>query len=88
MNASFLMDRNPVGTGFDEFGDEKIGMLDHQVAIERNFEVRAETLHHRRTYGEIGDKVAVHDVEMEDGTTARDGLFGVSGELSEVGGED
>jgi hypothetical protein len=88
MYASFLMDRDPVGARFSKFRDEVIGMLDHEMAIKRNLEVFAQTGDHNRADSEVGNEVAVHDVEMEDGAAAFDGLLGVSGKLREIGGEN
>ncbi len=88
MDAGFLVDGHPVGAGFGKFGDEEIGIFDHQVAIEGDFELFPQRAHDGRTDGEIGDEVAVHDVEVEDGATAIDGLLGVNGKLREVGGEN
>ncbi len=70
MNAGFLVDGHPVGSSFREYRDEKIGIFDHEMAIEWDFEMLAEGADDRRTDGEIGDKVTIHDVEMEDGGAA------------------
>ena len=89
VDAGFLMDGNPVGTGFGEGGDELIGIFDHQMAIEGNAGKRlAERSDYGRADGDVGDKVAVHDVEMEDGAAAIESGAGVDGKLGEVGGED
>ncbi len=34
MDAGFLVDGHPIGAGFGKFGDEEIGVFDHEVAIE------------------------------------------------------
>jgi hypothetical protein len=88
MDASLLMDGYPVGASFREFGNEEIGILDHEVTIERDFELAAKRANHGWAYGEIGDKVAVHDIEMENGATTVDGLLGIGGKLREVGGKN
>ena len=88
MDAGFLVNGNPVGTGFGKFGNEEIGILDHKVTIERDFELAAKRADHGRADGEIRDEVAVHDVEVENGAAAVDGLLGVGGKLRKVGGEN
>jgi len=64
MDAGFLMDGDPVSAGFGEFRNEEIGILDHKVTVEGNFELMAERTDNGRSNGEIGDEVTVHDVEM------------------------
>ena len=88
MDAGFLVHGDPVGAGFRKFGDEEVGIFDHEMAIERNFELLAERANDGRADGEVGDEVAVHDVEVEDGAAAVDGLLGFGGELREIGGEN
>jgi hypothetical protein len=88
MDASLLMDGNPVGANFREFGNEEIGILDHEVAIEGDFELATKGANDRRPDSEIGDEVAVHDIEMEDGAATVDGLLGIGGKLREVGGKN
>jgi len=88
MDAGFLVDGHPVGAGFGKFGDEEIGIFDHQVAIERDFELFAQRAHDGRADGEVGNEVAVHDVEVQDGAATVDGLLGVDGELREICGEN
>jgi hypothetical protein len=88
MDASFLMHGDPVGAGFGKFGDEEVRIFDHEVAIERNFQLFAERANDWGADGEVGDEVAIHDVEVEDGAAALDGLLGFGGELREIGGEN
>ena len=89
MDAGFLVNGDPVGAGFGEGRDELIGIFDHEVAIEcdagKGF---AERGNDGWTDGDVGDEVAVHDVEMENGAATIKRSAGVSGEIGEVGGED
>jgi len=89
VDAGFLMHGNPVGAGLGEGFDEVIGIFDHQVAVERDvadgFTQRGD---YRRADGDVGDEVAVHDVDVKDGAAGVDGGLGLSAELGEVGGED
>jgi hypothetical protein len=88
MDAGFLVNGNPVSTGIGEFGDEEIGILDHQVAIEGNRDDFSEPLHDGRANGDVGNEVAIHDVDVEDGAAAVDGQLRFGAELREIGGED
>lgn len=88
MDAGLLVNGDPVGAGFGKFGDEEIGILDHEVAVKWDFELLAKGFDDRRTDGEIGDKMAIHDVEMENCPAAIDGLLGIGSKLREVGGEN
>ena len=89
VHAGFLMDGDPVGAGFGEGGDEVVGILDHQVAVERHVaDGFAERGDDRRADGDVGDEVAVHDVDVKNGAAAVDGGLRLSAELREVGGEN
>ena len=68
--------------------DEVVGVFDHQVAVEGEFGDGAEGLDHGRAEGDVGDEVAVHDVDVEDGAAAALGGCDFVGEMGEVGGED
>ena len=68
----------------------KIGIArrDHQVHVEHLFRVAANRLHHIRADGDVGNEMAVHDVDMDPvgagGVNRPDFLA----ELGEIGGED
>ena len=49
---------------------------------------RADRLHHRRPEGDVGDEVAVHDVDVDGARAAALGGGDVLAEAREVGGED
>jgi hypothetical protein len=42
-----------------------VGILDHQVNVERDGTHVREASHNRQTKGQIGDKVAIHDVHVQ-----------------------
>ena len=86
--ADLLLDGDHVGAGLGEGGDEGVGILDHQVAVERELGDRADGLDHGRAEGDVGDEVAVHDVDVDDGAAAALGRGDFVGEMGEVGGED
>ena len=86
--ADLLVDGDHVGAGLGEGGDEGVGVLDHQVAVERELGDGADGLDHGRAEGDVGDEVAVHDVDVDDGAAAALGRGDFVGEVGEVGGED
>ena len=64
------MHADPVGPGIGKGGDELVGVLDHQVAIEGQVGRLAQALHHRRPEGDVGHKMPVHDVHVDDRAAA------------------
>jgi hypothetical protein len=64
MNAGFLMDGNPMGTGVGEGRDELVRSLNHKMTIERDSGDLAESGDNCRPKGKIGDEVTIHDVHM------------------------
>ncbi len=86
--ADLLMDGHHVGAGFGEGVDEVVGVFDHHVAVERELGDGAEGLDHGRAEGDVGDEVAVHDVDVDDGAATALGGGDFVGEMGEVGGED
>ena len=48
MRAGLVVDADPVGSGLGKRRDEFIGVIDHQVAVERQVGGLAQALHHRR----------------------------------------
>ena len=54
-----------VGAGLGEGGEVGIDRADHQVHVERQAGVRAQRLQHQRAEAEVGDEMAVHDVEVQ-----------------------
>ncbi len=86
--ADLLVDGHHVGAGFGEGFDEVVGIFHHHVAVEGEFCDRAEGLDHGRAEGDVGDEVAVHDVDVDDGAATALGCCDVVGEVGEVGGED
>jgi hypothetical protein len=73
MDAGFLVDGDPVGAGFGDGRDEVVGTFDHEMAVERDLGNLAEGGDYGRADRKIGDEVAVHDVDVENGSAAFDG---------------
>ena len=76
-----------VGAGLGEGGEVGIGRADHQVHVERQARVRAQRLQHQRAEAEVGDEMAVHDVQVQPvGAGGLDRLDLVA-QAGEVGGQ-
>ena len=86
--AEFGVDGDGVGAGGLERLDEDFGALAHEVDVEEEGGEGAEGFDDVGAEAEVGDEVAVHDVEVEPlGAGAVDALeFSV--EAGEVGGEE
>ena len=85
----FLMNRNPVDPGVCKNRNKLVGILDHQMTIERNVHRLAQGCDHGRADGDVGDEVTVHDINMEEGRTASHrgiGIFCQAGEISRQNG--
>jgi hypothetical protein len=88
MHASFVMDGDPVGTCFNQRGNELVRTFDHEMTVERDTGGLAETSDHGGADGEIGDNVAVHDVHVENRGSAFHGGLRFCAEASEVSGKN
>jgi hypothetical protein len=88
MNARFLMHGDPVRAGFRERWDELIGILNHQVTIERNIRnCFAERSDNGRPDRKIRHKMPVHHIEMQNGAAAFERSFRVGAQLRKVCGQ-
>src|SRR6202166_5012592 len=88
MNASFLVDGNPVGAGLCECTDEFVRSLNHEMTIKRDVYGFAKGSHDRRPDRDVRDEVTIHHVEVKNGRSSRDGGLCLCAEPSEVGGEN
>jgi len=88
VGAGLVMDADPIRAGFGEGRDEVVGILDHQVAIEWKLRRFAQRFDDRWAEGDVGHKVAVHDVDVDDGAAAFFGRRDGVGQVSEVRGEN
>jgi len=70
MRASLVMDADPVGPRLGEGRNKLVRILDHEMAIERKLCHLAEGLYYWRPQGDIGNEVAIHHVDMDDGAAA------------------
>ncbi len=85
VNAGFLMDRNPVRAGIGESRDELVGIFDHQMAVEGNIDGLAKARDNRRPNRNIGHKVAVHHIDMEEGGATSHRGIGIFSQAGEIG---
>src|SRR6266478_1020678 len=89
MYASFLVHGNPAGARFGKCGNKVIGIFDHQVAIKNRFGERlAQPRYNRRADGDVWHKMTVHDVYVQERTSAIERLLRVRCEIREIRGED
>ena len=72
----------------DEGLDEVVGGRGHQVGVEGDLGVFAHAGDDGRTEGEVGDEVAVHDVQVEEVGAGVLDVADFGGESGEVGGEE
>jgi len=68
VTADLLVDGDHVRAGLGEGGDEVVGLLDHEMAVERQLGDRSQRLDHGRTEGDVWNEVAVHHIHMDDGS--------------------
>ena len=86
VRAGLVMDAEPVGARISEGGDELVGVIDHQVAVERQAGTFAQAGHHGWTDGDVGDEVAVHDVDVDGGAATALGRGNLVGQVCEIRG--
>ena len=77
-----------LAAGLAEGGDVVDGIADHQVHIHHQATGAGEGFDDVGPHGEVGHKVAIHDVHVQKiGPRALD-VGGLTGELAEIGGQD
>src|SRR5664279_1583 len=82
--AHFLMHRDPVGPGVGESRNVVVGILNHQMTVQRNIHGFTQRRDHRRPNRDIGHKVAIHDIHMEQGGATSHRLVGILGQAGEI----
>lgn len=88
MRASFLVNRDPIDSCFGEHRNKFVRMFDHQVTVERNPRYSPERGNNRRPNREIGDEVAIHYVNVENGRSTLDGSLSFFAEAREISREN
>ena len=66
MRAGLYVNREIVRSCLCELGDKGIGVRNHEVDVEGQLSDFSERRYDRRTDGQIGDEMSVHDIDMED----------------------
>ena len=61
----FDMNRDRICAGFDKSRRVMIGMLDHEMNVERKIRLLANGRDHGRPKRNVVDKMSIHDVEMD-----------------------
>ena len=64
--ADLLLHADHVRARLRKRGNKLVGILDHQVAIERQLRHRPQRLHHRRPKRNVRHKMPIHHVHMHD----------------------
>jgi len=85
VNAGLLMDRNPIRAGIGESGNVRVTIFDHQVAVKGNIHSLAQGRNYRRPDGDVGHKVTVHHIHMEQGGATSHRSVGILSQAGEIG---
>src|SRR6185295_6919885 len=88
MRNGFDVHRHHAGTGGDEVVDEAIGIVDHQVHVERAGGDALDGANDDRTDRDRRHEVSVHHINVNEIGAAALGGGDVTAQSGEVGGED
>jgi hypothetical protein len=86
--AGLVMHAHPVGASLGKRLDEFVGIVDHHVAVEGQMGDAAQGLDYRWAQSEVGHKVTVHHVDMNDGSPASLSGAHLFAKSCEVGGKN
>ena len=70
MSASFEVHRHPVGTRIRESRNVKIGVLNHQMTIERELGRLPQRTHQLRSERDVRHEMTIHDIDVDDRAAA------------------
>jgi uncharacterized membrane protein len=84
VDAGFLVHRNPIRSGIYELGDVLVGVLNHEVAVERDFYCLAQGSYHRWTNRDVRDKMAVHHVHVQHSSAPLNRRMDLVGKMSKI----
>lgn len=88
MDAGFLVNGEPVSSGFGERRNKFVRSFNHEMTIERDFQDSAKRSHDGRPDGYVGNKVAVHNVDVQNGRSAINCRLHLLAESGEVSGKN
>src|SRR5208337_1346741 len=81
------MHRDPVRSRLRKFRDVLVGVLYHQMAVERKPGCPTQTFNHWRPDRQIGHKMPVHDVNMDHAAATRRSPLHLVRQVGEIGRE-
>jgi hypothetical protein len=81
------MHRDPVCSRFCEFGNVLVGVLYHQMAVQRKPGCPAQRFHQRRPDRQVRHKMPIHDVDMDDAAAAGGSPLHLVRQVGEIGRE-
>ena len=84
----FDVKRHALGAGFGEVFDVLVGIADHQVHIGHKSARPHQCLDYVRPHRQVRDKVAIHDVHMDQISSGSLDVRGLSSEPRKIGCED
>lgn len=88
MNAGLLVHGYPVRARLGKLGNKPIGVLDHQMHIKDGISHRPQPFNNRRPNRDVGHKMPIHHVQVNDGCAAFDGGENVIGQVGKIGREN
>jgi len=88
MTTCLVMDADPVRARFGKIGDQCVGILDHQMAIQRQPRCFAQRAHHRRANRDVGHEMTIHHIYMDEGAAATLRRLHRIGQVREVSGKN
>src|SRR5262245_24853071 len=82
------MNEKGIGTGLDKFIQEEVWIRNHEMGFELQRSQFSQRLHDRRTHGNVGDEMAIHDVNMNAVGSCLNRFVDLCRKMAEVGGEN
>ena len=80
------MDGDEIGSRVGEVVDIAVGVVDHQMHVQKGVGVLVDCLQHRQTEGDVGHEAAVHHVEVDE--VGAGNAVKVCAQTGKIGGED
>ena len=88
MRAHFLVYDDDIGSGLSKVFDVLFRVGNHQVCFKWEPGAAADCFNDQRSHGDVGDKVTVHDINLDTMRSRRLCFAYLLAEPGEVGGED
>ena len=84
VNAGFLVHRDPIRARINKGWNELIGVLDHEMHIQRHRNRFAQRAHDRRPNGDVWHEMTIHHVNMQQLRSSVDGGARVIAQTGEI----